>query len=255
MFVCEETPSVYTPLVSFISFLRKFFPFFGFSSCCWTTKWRTPVTVGRWMAIRKSRERDVFVFFLSWKVFRRGCIIYSFGTELLSARLSLGIGWPFVPADKTTKQNKKTTSEWQDFPLFLSTACQRATKVGRPAIFRVETFFHLKRDEWKFRWNIFLSLILSVVYYPPTLFKWRHENEWRKIMEILISIALKSSKLVGWARCVSFAIYLVAMARLHWRTPNNLRPPINGRPLQPLFDCAAQIFRRDFVQYTVVCGE
>lgn len=30
MFVCEETPSVYTSLVSFISFLRKIFPFLGF---------------------------------------------------------------------------------------------------------------------------------------------------------------------------------------------------------------------------------
>lgn len=62
------------------------------------------MTVGRWMAIRKSRERDVFVF-LSWKVFRRGCIIYSFGTELLSARLSLlALGGRLFPL---TKQQKK----------------------------------------------------------------------------------------------------------------------------------------------------
>lgn len=72
------------------------------------------MTVGRWMAIRKSRERDVFVFFSSWKVFRRGCIIYSFGTELLSARLSLlALGGRLFPL---TKQQKKNDQRMTRFP-------------------------------------------------------------------------------------------------------------------------------------------
>ncbi len=120
----------------------------------------TPVTVGRWMAIRKSRERDVFVFFLSWKVFRRGSIIFIWNRVVVCPSLSWH--WVAVCSRWQTTKQKKNDQRMTRFPPFLSTACQRATKVGRPAIFlnmrRVETFFFdLKRDEWKFCWNIFLS--------------------------------------------------------------------------------------------------
>lgn len=155
MFVCEGTPSVYTSLVSFISFLRKIFPFLGFPAAA-----GPPSGEPRWLLgdgwLLESLANEMFSFFYPGKCLD---VVALYIRLEPSCCLPVSLSWHWVAVCSRWQNNKKkTTSEWQDFPHFLSTACQRATKVGRPGnllkYFRVETFFFdLKRDEWKFWWN------------------------------------------------------------------------------------------------------